>query len=317
MKFGIMGAASIAPRFIEAVKKVKGAEVTAIASRSFQKAIDFAKRHQIDTAFGKYEDLCRSPEIDAVYIATTMNCHFDNVMLCISHGKHVLCEKPMFLTEEEGKKAYEAARKADVFLMEGLWSLFLPPIKRVRELIEQDAIGEVAFAESRFAFYKPYDPEHRLFRKSLGGGALYDLGVYNIAVSSFLFDELPETASGKTILSDSGVDMMDTVSLKFPSGRLAQFSCGFLYDMDNSMTVYGSKGKIVLKDRFLSPNCLELWQGKEKIQVFDFEECGFEFEISEAVDCIKKRRKQSKVHPVKSSIAYARVFDLLLKQWDL
>ena len=182
IRFGIIGAGNIAKKFAAAAQMTDGAELCAVASKSADRAKDFAKQWNIPQAYDSYEALLQS-DIDAVYIATTNNNHYQSILLAASYKKHILCEKPLCLHPADTIRAFDTAKANNVFLMEAVWSRFLPSTQKVLSLIKEGSIGEIKFIKSAFSFSVAEKEDHRLFSRELGGGALYDLGIYNIALS--------------------------------------------------------------------------------------------------------------------------------------
>lgn len=162
-RFGIIGAGGIAEKFCQAVKLTEDAAVAAVSSKQKERAEKFARRNGIERFYENYEE-----KPDAVYIATTNNYHFENIMLCLRKGMTVLCEKPMFMTVKEAKEAFGLAREKNVFMMEGMWSRFLPCIQKARFWVESGKIGRIHLANYTGGINAP--EEHRIFNKELGGG---------------------------------------------------------------------------------------------------------------------------------------------------
>ncbi len=185
--WGILGTGRIAGNFAADLALLPDAELVAVGSRSEATAQSFAGRFGAPHAHGSYEALAADPAVEVIYIATPHPLHAENMKLCLRAGKAVLCEKPFTLNAREAEEVIALAREQKLFLMEAMWTRFLPAVVRARELIEQGAIGEVRLLLADFGFRAAFDPHHRLFDPQLGGGALLDLGVYCVSLASMLF----------------------------------------------------------------------------------------------------------------------------------
>ena len=185
-RWGIAGTGTIANRFAEALAQVDDATLAAVGSRSAERAAEFASRFGSTTAHASYESLADDPDVDVVYVATPHSRHLLDTLLFLQADKHVLCEKPLALSGGQGRRMVDAARARGLFLMEAMWSRFLPTYRTLVEVLEQGRIGEPLLVEADFGFGRPVAPEHRLFDLSLGGGGLLDLGIYPVQLCSLV-----------------------------------------------------------------------------------------------------------------------------------
>ncbi|HEY1406056.1 MAG TPA: Gfo/Idh/MocA family oxidoreductase, partial [Spirochaetota bacterium] len=175
--WGILGPGWIAGKMAEAMPFVPNANLYAVASRTKAKADDFAGVYSIPKSYGSYEELVKDPDVDVVYVATPHNMHYEHALLALEHGKNVLCEKPFAVNGREVREMIAKAKEKNVFLMEALWSRFLPNVIKAKELVDSGAIGKVKLLDADFGLKVPFDPKHRLFNKELIGGSLLDLGI--------------------------------------------------------------------------------------------------------------------------------------------
>jgi predicted dehydrogenase len=205
VRWGIAATGGIARRFAQDLVHVPDAELVAVGSRTRAAAETFGGSHGARHCHGSYEDLAADPEVDAVYVATPHSRHREDTLLFLEAGKAVLCEKPFALTRAEAVEMVAAARSRGVFLMEGMWSRFLPAWVELRSLVAAGAIGELRLVTASFAFQMSVDPRHRLFDLSLGGGALLDLGVYPVTLASMLLGA-PSAVAALAHLGETGVD---------------------------------------------------------------------------------------------------------------
>ncbi len=199
------------------------AKLVAVGSRTAESAQRFAERFQVPHAHSSYEALANDPNVDIVYISTPHALHYDNTMLCLQAGKAVLCEKPFAINAREASEMIATARERKLFLMEAIWTRFLPSMVRLRELLADNAIGDVRMLQADFGFRTNVDLQSRLFDPALGGGGLLDVGVYCVSLASQLFGT-PDRIIGLAEIGTTGVDEQGAMLLGYPGGQLAVLS---------------------------------------------------------------------------------------------
>lgn len=314
VRFGIIGAGKIAKKFVQAVQNTDCAQIVAVASKTPERAEEFARLNDIES-FCDYETLVGRSDIDAVYIATTHNFHYENIKLCLDAGKHVLCEKPMVLTEKDASELFESARSKGLFLMEAMWTRFLPSMRKAKQWIEEGRIGKIQTLSGMIAFKGNEDPENRLINASLAGGALYDVGVYMIEIASFLAGEHITDAVGK-IRRDhrTGVDVVSSFILSFETVD-ASLQCLVTSDTKEYFIVSGDAGYIEIPRSHVSDECFLYGEDMKLTEHFkqEFPEGnGFVYEIEETVRCINSGMTESEIMPAQATVECARVFEKLL-----
>ena len=315
IRFAIMGAGGIAEKFAQAVKLTEGAEVVAVASKSMERAESFAKRNNIDT-FCSYDQMLSMDNVDAVYIATTHNFHYENIKACLNSGKHVLCEKCMVLHEAEAKELFALAKTKGLFLMEAMWSRFLPPLKTARKWIEEGRIGEIKSAYASIGFRSNGDINGRILNPDLAGGALYDIGVYVIELTTFLMGEKVTDIVGK-VRRDSRTGVDDNVSfiLSFKNAD-AMLHCSIVSPIKQHIIINGEKGHIEIPETHSGHECLIFDNNRNLIEHFKAEypeDNGFVYQVEEVINCINSGETQSDIMPATDTIECARIFDKLLE----
>ncbi len=309
MKFGLIGAGLIGKKFIEASKLVDGAEIVAVSSATSGKAQEYAKEMGIPSYYDSYEAMLKDADIDCVYICTTHNFHYENLLLCIEYNKHVICEKCMVLTQKDAEDIFKKAREKNLFVMEALWTRFVPSLTKAKEWITSGKIGTVKLADYRVGFKAPDDPNHRLVNPKLAGGALYDIGVYSIHNTTFLIgQELLEIKSFIETDKSKKVDATTCIVARF-TDSIATFMSSFTCEIDDFCTIYGTKGKITIEDPFfIDKATLKLDDGT--IEVFEVERInGFEFEIAHAIKLIEDGKLESDIISQKDTVECAGIFD--------
>lgn len=312
-RFGILGAGNIANYFCNGVKLTEGAEVAAVASKDEARAKAFALRNGIPDAYGSYDELLRREDIDAVYIATTHNFHLELIRLALNAGKHVLCEKAMVLTEADAREAFALAREKGKFLMEAMWSRFLPQYRQARRWIEEGRIGAVQSAACSIGFRANQDPEGRILNPRLAGGALYDIGVYAIEPLTYLLGEpVEEVLSAWRPHAVTGVDERVTAILRFPScdaviqatisanPKEYYYITGDKGFIEIPFVTFGDTVRLFDENRNLLEEVIEPWEN------------GFVYEIREVIRCVREGRLYSETMPPEATIECARIFDKIL-----
>ena len=261
VRWGIVGTGGIGRRTVGDLRLCESAEVVAIASRDQQRADAFAAELGVSRAFGSFSALCESADVDAVYIGVPHGVHFAYAREALLAGKHVLCEKPLTMTADEARELGRIAAENGVFLMEAMWTKFSPAIQRAVEIVQSGGIGEVRFLQAGLGYPVPADGPPRFWDAALGGGALYDMGVYPVALAhTFLGSPVAVTATGS--MRDDGVDLHEACVLEFASGAQAQFVTSITFAVPPRAWIGGTQGSIVFGEPLFSPPTLTLVTGK-------------------------------------------------------
>ncbi len=313
IKWGIIGCGRIARKFARCIRDVKGAELAAVASATPGKAEAFANEFGVDTAYSDYNQLVGRDDIQAVYVATTHNFHYGNVKLALEHGKGVLCEKSFTVAAWEAEDLVKIARQKKVFLMEAMWTRFLPAIRQVREWLGDGAIGELRQVRADFGFKAPFDPEGRMYNKALAGGALLDAGIYPISFASMVAGT-PVAVQAMGDIGTTGVDEQTFCLFRYDSGAIASLSATVAAPIEVTAKIIGSEGTITVP-QFLGATSAQLHRYKEGETIqksFPYPDGqGFEFEIQEATDCIRQGKLESKVMPLDETVSILRTMDTI------
>ena len=292
--WGIIGPGRIAHNFAKAINVIDNAELNAVASRNEEKGKVFANQYYVKKIYNSYEDLVNDSEIDAIYISTPHRFHFENTILALKAGKPVLCEKPFTVNSQEAKTLIHTARKNKLFVMEALWTRFLPIYKVVRNWLEENLIGDVKLLTSTFGYAFERNLTDRKFNHELAGGGLLDLGIYSIAISQWVLRKNPISFSASGYLGETNVDEMLAVNLDYGNGVISQFSCNLLSTNENDFIIYGTKGYIRIHCMFWGAKKATLYvDGKETTEERPFRSSGFEYQIEEAMNCIKSGKLES------------------------
>jgi predicted dehydrogenase len=291
IRWGILAPGRIAHKFAQDLVKTPNARLMAVGSRSLERAQEFAGAYEAPYAYGSYEELLTCPELDIIYIASPHIGHFEHTMLCLNAGVAVLCEKPFAMNYQQVEEMVRTARAKKIFLMEALWSRFMPTILKTWELIEQGVIGKVLGVKADFGFKGPYDVTNRLFNPELGGGALLDIGIYPV-FWSYLHLGLPTSLKASAVFSETGVDASNGMVMTYHEQQFAFLDSTFMAKTACEGWVYGEKGNIKVHGRWHESQSmtLELYtEGREvETQEFSFgrDTWGYGYEIEAVGRCL-------------------------------
>lgn len=319
IKWGIIGAGKISSSFAAALNSLQDAQITAVASRSIEKAKEFAERYNIKKAYGSYEELAKDPEIDVVYIGTPHTEHKDNSALCIINGKAVLCEKPFTLNQKESEYLIDLAKKHNVFIMEAMWTKFLPVTNVVKKWLQEKVIGEVKYFNISFGYQAEFDPKSRLFDPNLAGGALMDVGIYPITYVIHMMDRLPDKVVSNAYLGRSGVDEINTISFLYNNGVIADLSSAVAANTGFNAVIVGDNGKIVVPNFWMADSA-ELYDSNGKLLdafLLPFTENGYVYEAEEVNRCLREGRKESEILPLQDTLDIIKLMDKIRADWGL
>lgn len=318
IRWGILGTGNIARQFATGLSFLKDAELVAVGSRSQASADAFADSFGVPHRHPRYEALAGDPDVDAVYIATPHSLHKDNALLCLQAGKAVLCEKPFTINALEAQEVVSLAREKGLFLMEAVWTRFFPLMARLRSMLADGAIGEVRMLHADFGFRTGFNPEGRLFKPALGGGALLDVGVYTLSLASMVFGK-PARVTGLAHLGETGVDEQAAMVLGYREGGLAVLSTAIRTTTPQEATLMGSDGMIRIDAPWWVPRGLTLSvAGRETERVeAPFEGNGYNYEAAEVMRCLQEGKLESDLMPLDETLAVMATMDALRAQWGL
>ena len=318
IKWGIIGTGKIAHKFAEALRGTEDAELRSVASRTLAKAQDFAEKFGFEKAYGSYSELAEDSSVDAVYIATPMSSHYSDAMLCIKNGRNVLCEKSLALNTGQTEEIINAAREKGVFFMEAMWMKCRPVFLKVLEWINSGKIGEPKFIKADFSNYIPYNKDDRLFRPDCGGGALLDLGVYPLTLADAVFGAPDEIISSAQLRG--GVDVNNTILLKYSDGRFVSADNGFQLQLSNNALISGTEGFITMGNWFHCTSEATLFNSEAKIVekfLCEPEINGYEYEIREVHRCLREGLTESPLVPHAETVRVMKLMDECRRQWGM
>ena len=249
VRWGILGTGKIARQFATALQQTPGAVLAGVASREAATAAAFASEFGVAASFGSYQALADADGIDLIYIGTPHPMHAENALMALHAGKGVLCEKAFTVNRREAEQVVALARSKRLFLMEAMWTRFMPALAAVRRLIGEGVIGTPTQLTADFGFHATQGPEHRVFNRALGGGALHDLGIYPLSIATALLGPVASVTASAEI-DASGVDLQTVFALKHGSGAMSACACSLKARTPCELTVSGELGHIRMNTQF-------------------------------------------------------------------
>eukprot|EP01118_Nematostelium_gracile_P000827 TRINITY_DN1082_c0_g1_i1.p1 TRINITY_DN1082_c0_g1~~TRINITY_DN1082_c0_g1_i1.p1 ORF type:complete len:335 (+),score=100.59 TRINITY_DN1082_c0_g1_i1:95-1099(+) len=328
MKWGILGTGKIAQDFATALGYLPDAQIVAVGSRSQRPADEFGDRFKVPARFPSYEELATSSDAEVIYVSTIHPLHKETSILCLKNKKHVLCEKPVTMNAKELEEVIKVAKENNVFFMEAMWTRFFPAIQKVKELVDAGQIGDVKLILADFGFVNNAVP--RLSEPQLGGGALLDIGIYPISLSSYIYGSNPTSICTSAKISDGGVDEQSVTSLVFGKDQMANIALTFLAETPKEFTIVGSKGRLKIHSPFWCSTKITLTTSSgEQVLNFDLPKqkegdsfnftnsIGMQFEAQHVQDMIKKNAKESDTITIQQSLDIMKTLDSIRSQWGL
>jgi predicted dehydrogenase len=317
LRWGILATGRIARTFAKDLRDSGAGRLVACGSRTIEGAKAFASAFAIPRAYGSYGELARDPDVEAVYVATPHPFHFNDALACLKNGKAVLCEKPLTLNAHQAAALFEAAEQNGVFLMEALWTVFLPALVQARKWWASGAIGEVRLVQADFGGRSTFDPKGRLFDPELGGGALLDIGIYPLVLAQLFAGNKVPRIKATARMTATGVDETTLMVLDWHSGLKAHLSCSIAHDLPATARIHGTKGTITLPD---------FWKARTAILETDagrteFEDsrrtAGYDFEARAVTEAVRAGRTEDALVSKAFSLRLAATMDAVRKQIGL
>jgi dihydrodiol dehydrogenase / D-xylose 1-dehydrogenase (NADP) len=317
VRWGILGPGSIAHRFAEGLSVIPDAELVAVGSRSSERADAFADEFGIPKRHGSYADLANDPDVDAIYVSTPHPFHKEYSILCLKAGVAVLCEKPMSINTQQAKEMIDCARAEKKFLMEAMWTRFLPVIVKVREWLDEGAIGEPRMLTADFGFRSGWNPQGRLLNPEMAGGGLLDVGVYTVAMAYMVFGK-PSRVTSMAHIGETGVDEQAAMILGYDAGQMALLSCAIRTNTPQEARIMGTEGSIHIPNFWHSTSATLHASGKEPVRAdMPFEGNGYNYEAVEVMRCLREGKLESDVMPLDESLSIAETMDQMRARWGL
>ncbi|WP_029268611.1 Gfo/Idh/MocA family protein [Flavobacterium sp. KJJ] len=316
IKWGIVGLGNIANQFAADLVLLEDADLVAVASRNIFKANEFAQKYNCSKTYDSYDALFADDQVEIVYIATPHDSHAELAIKALEHGKHVLCEKPMALSYEDSRRMIEASKKHNKFFMEAFWTRFIPTVREVLEKVDGGIIGDIKSVKADFAFYGNEIEGGRLFDKNLGGGALFDIGVYPLFLSYILLG-IPKEITAKSIFHKNGIDLQTSMILQYENAQ-AVLQASIVSDSDMKAAISGNKGRIELNAPWYIADGYSIFKdGKEENFSLPNLGKGYTHEAIECHQCIRNNQIESTLWSHQNSLDLSKIVEEIKNQIGL
>ena len=318
IRWGILGPGSIAHKFAVGLQAIPEGALVAVGSRDQQRADAFADQYGAPNRHASYEALSTDPDIDAVYVATPHPFHRAHSILGLQAGKAVLCEKPFTINAAEAEAVVACARAHGVFLLEAIWTRYLPIMVQVRQWLAAGAIGEPLMVSADFGFRAGVNPTGRLFNPALGGGALLDIGIYVVSFAAMVLGSQPAQVAAAAHLGATGVDERTGIVLRYDSGAIANLSCAIRATTPHEARIVGSEGTIAIDPSWWKGESATLrTEGRTEHIRLPLTGNGYNYEALEVARCLGEGRTESAVMPLDETVALMRILDEVRAQIGL
>lgn len=318
-KWGILGTGNIAHKFASGLQELDTAEIVAVASRTQDRADAFADEFNVPKRYASYDALANDDDVQVIYIATPHTYHHANTLLCLNHGKHVLCEKPFAVNAIQAKEMVALAREKNVFLMDAIWTRYLPIMTKLRELLAEQAIGDVMLVQADFGFRMgAVIPEHRIFNPDLAGGALLDVGIYPVQLASMVYGKQPTDIVSQATLGTTGVDELSVTVFKYSDYEMATITTAIQLTTPHEARIMGTQGMILIPNWWHPTEMTVHINGQDPVtHQLAFIGNGFNYEADEVGRCIRDGLTESPLMPLDETIAIMETMDRMRQQWQL
>ncbi|MES2149341.1 MAG: Gfo/Idh/MocA family oxidoreductase [Pseudomonadota bacterium] len=318
VRWGILGTGGIAHAFATALMETPGATLAAVGSRSMESAEKFGREFGSPLAYGSYQTLCDAPEVDIIYIGTPHPLHAENASMALNGGKAVLCEKPFTMNLREAEKVVALARTKKLFLMEAMWTRYMPALAQLRRIVASGEIGTPRQLHADFGFLAPTDPGHRVNNRELGGGALLDLGIYPLSIATAIMGPV-QKVQALAGMSATGVDAQTGFNLLHEGGGMSVCSCSLLAKTPDELTVSGALGRVRMDAMFHRSASLTvtLADGSSRVVRTPYLGNGYVHEAIEATRCLREGLLESAGMTLDDTLALMRVLDTIRGQIGL
>ena len=318
IRWGILGTGRIARDFASGLRATPDAVLAAVGSRSVDSAASFASAFEVPLVFGSYEELVACPGIDIIYIATPHPMHAANAILALRAGKAVLCEKPFAMNRREAGEMVALARAKNLFLMEAMWTRFMPALAEVKRIIASGEIGKVTQLHADFGFSATPDPAHRVNDPTLGGGALLDRGIYPLSIACALLGQV-ETVQAQAIMGETGVDLTTAFTMRHAGGTLSVCSCSLRARAPSELVVSGTRGSVRMHRMFHMAESItvDLLDGPSRTISTPWIGNGYAHEAIEAGRCLREGLLESPAMTHDDTLAIMGLLDTIRKQIGL
>ena len=317
MKLGILGPGRIARKVAATLVTMPEIECYAVASQTPGKAEAFAREFGFEKIYNSYEAMLRDPDLELVYITTPHSHHYEQIMLCLEHGKHVICEKAFTINAQQAKSVRDYAARKGLYVAEAIWTRYMPSRQIIDGIIDSGVIGFVNTLTANLSYNVAYKP--RLMDPALAGGALLDIGIYGLNFALMHFEDDIERIESSVQLTSTGVDGMETITIFYRDGRMAVLTHSIYCRGDRKGIIHGDKGYLVVEN-INNPQSVSVYDADDKLVQYHevpLQISGYEYEFREAVRCIREGKCEADSMPMDRTIQVMEIMDSLRKQWGV
>lgn len=317
LRVGILSTGNIAETMADTICKMEEAEVYAVASRTKEKAEAFAQKFGAKKAYGSYEAFAADENIDVVYVATPMSEHYENVKMLLNHGRNVLCEKSFAVNEKQAKEMTDLAREKNLLLTEAIWVRYMPMWKKLRQVLDSGIIGKPMTVTANLCYL--IDRVPRLMKLELGGGALLDVGVYVMNFASLVFGDNIEKITSTAVMTDTGVDAQNSITLTYPGGEMAILNSSLRVLSDRKGIIYGTKGFIIVENINNFESIAVYNEKREQIAFYEQPKqiTGYEYEVLACKEALEKGWIECPDMPHEETHRIMAQMDAIRAQWGM
>lgn len=314
---GILGCGHIAEKMATTINLMDNANLYAVSSRSLEKAKNFAQSFNCKVFYGSYEEMLKDPNVDLVYVAIPHSHHYQAIKLSLENNKNVLCEKAFTANATMAKELLKLAEDKKLLLAEAIWTRYLPSRKIITDIIDSGVLGKITSVDSNLGY--DIDKKERIYKKELAGGALLDLGVYPLNFTLMFFPtKIKKISSSMVPHPVTGVDAMESVNMEYENGMLATFRTSIYSTTDRRGVINGDKGYLEIVN-INNPERITLFNEKyEKVKEYDIPKqlTGFEYQVTECLDCIKNKVIEAPSMPHSEIARVMEICDKLRADWN-
>ncbi len=317
LKVGILGAGRIAAIMADTISKMKTAECYAVASRSMEKALEFASLHNVTKPFGSYEEMLADKDLELVYIATPHPFHFEQAKMCIDAGKPVLVEKPFCVNAKEAEELLAYAKEKNIFISEAMWIRYMPMYETILKLLKSGIIGEPRMITGNLAY--PMLHKERLLKPELAGGALLDVGIYPLNFADMVNESPIRDIQSAAVMTADGVDAHDSITIRYEDGSMAVLNTSMQTVSDRKGIIQGTKGVMIIENinNFESVAVYDKDYKRVAFKKAPRQISGYEYEIEACKKALKRKKKECDQMPHEVIMKMMKQMDLIREQIGL
>ncbi len=314
INMAILGCGNIAGLMAETIQSVSGVRAYAVASRSLDKAVNFAKQNGFKKAYGSYEELLQDGKVDLVYIATPHSEHYANAKLCISYGKPVLCEKAFTVNTAQAEELFRLAEEKNVFITEAMWIRYMPMYKTIKETLDSRVIGDPVMLTANLGYNIRW--VKRLIDPELAGGALLDVGVYPLNFACMMFGHDILRMDAHCTYTETGLDEQDSITLIYKDGKMAVLNASMLGVSDRMGVIQGSKGYMVIENinNFDTLTIYDNAYNKLRSYKRPKQKTGYEYEVKACLKALKEGWLECPEMPHAETLRMMRLMDAVRRR---